>query len=157
VIVTCKQIIRDHGYSNIIKEVQRGGHTYTKVGFPLAGDLGDPPTTSSMSEMITVAAVHEFGAPKRNVPERSFIRTTFDENVEEINERKRIEYKKVLQGKQTVRVGIGRVGEFLTNKIKEKIRLGLQPELKVREGTPLWDTGQLLNTVQHVETENKYE
>ncbi len=155
--MSCKRIIRDHGYKNVIDEVQKGKHTYTKVGFPLAGKLGDPPTTPSMSEMITVAAVHEFGAPKRNIPERSFVRTAFDDNIEEINKRKKIEYQKVLQGKQTVLVAIGRVGELLTNKTKEKIRLGLQPELKVREGTPLWDTGQLLNTIQHVETENKNE
>lgn len=155
--MSCKQVIRDHGYANIIKEVQKGGHTYTKVGFPLSGELGDPPRQSSMTEMITVASVHEFGAPKRGIPERSFIRTAFDENVEEINERKKIEYRKVLEGKQTVWVAIGRVGEFLTNKTKEKIRLGLQPELTSREGTPLWDTGQLINTIQHVESESKDE
>jgi phage gpG-like protein len=141
-----------------MNEVKRVPKIYSKVGYPSVqggGKRGDPPTISSMTEIITVAAVHEFGAPKRNIPERSFIRTAFDDNIEELNKRKTIEYQKVLKGKQSAEIAIGRVGEFLVNETKNKIREGLLPALKYREGTPLWDTGQLINTIQHVETENK--
>lgn len=156
--MSCKQKIIDRGYASTMNEVKRVPKIYSKVGYPSVqggGKRGDPPTISSMTEIITVAAVHEFGAPKRNIPERSFIRTAFDDNIEELNKRKTIEYQKVLKGKQSAEIAIGRVGEFLVNETKNKIREGLLPALKYREGTPLWDTGQLINTIQHVETENK--
>ncbi|MHC1623443.1 MAG: phage virion morphogenesis protein [Candidatus Methanospirareceae archaeon] len=34
-------------------------------------------------EAVNIAAVHEFGSPKRGIPKRSFIRSTFDEKKDE--------------------------------------------------------------------------
>jgi phage gpG-like protein len=153
--MSCRQKIVDHGYTSILKEVRKAPNVYTKVGFPEGGTLGDPKNIPDMTEMIQVAAVHEFGAPKKKIPERSFIRSTFDEYTEDINTFKKQMYQKVLQGKMSAIRAIGLVGEFVLNKTKAKIREGLEPSLKYREGTPLYDTGQLINSLQHVETESK--
>lgn len=36
-------------------------------------------------DVATYAAVHEFGAPRRNIPQRSYLRKTFDEEVENLS------------------------------------------------------------------------
>ncbi len=37
------------------------------------------------ADVATYAAVHEFGAPRRNIPQRSYLRKTFDEEVENLS------------------------------------------------------------------------
>jgi len=37
-------------------------------------------------EEALIGAVHEFGAPKKNIPERSFMRTTFNEEKKKLQE-----------------------------------------------------------------------
>lgn len=48
-------------------------------------------------EVVVYAAVHEFGSPKRNIPERSYLRKTFDEQKEEIERLINAEIEKVLK------------------------------------------------------------
>lgn len=48
-------------------------------------------------EVLVYAAVHEFGSPKRNIPERSYLRKTFDEQKEQIEELIDAEIEKVLR------------------------------------------------------------
>lgn len=47
--------------------------------------------------VLIYAAVHEFGSPKRNIPERSYLRKTFDEQKEEIEKLLDAEIEKVLR------------------------------------------------------------
>ena len=49
------------------------------------------------SEQALIAAVHEFGSPKKNIPERSFLRKTFDEQKEKIEKLIDAEIEKVLR------------------------------------------------------------
>ena len=48
-------------------------------------------------EVLVYAAVHEFGSPKRNIPQRSYLRKTFDEQKEEIEKLIDAEIEKVLK------------------------------------------------------------
>lgn len=48
-------------------------------------------------EVLVYAAVHEFGSPKKNIPERSFLRLGFDKNKEEIERLIDAEIEKVLR------------------------------------------------------------
>jgi|Deesub1362B_J571_1020462.scaffolds.fasta_scaffold00499_29 phage gpG-like protein len=48
-------------------------------------------------EALNYAAVHEFGSPKRNIPERSYLRKTFDEKRNEIEKLIDAEIEKVLR------------------------------------------------------------
>ena len=48
-------------------------------------------------EAVSIAAVHEFGSPKRGIPKRSFIRSTFDEKKDETGKLIESEVDKVLR------------------------------------------------------------
>lgn len=48
-------------------------------------------------DVIVYAAVHEFGSPKQNIPERSYLRKTFDEKKDEIEKIILKEVEKVLK------------------------------------------------------------
>jgi hypothetical protein len=160
----CTQRIVDHGYAAILTELKKADNLYVKVGFPLEGNPGYPskhaigPLTkeeaSTMNKITIIASTHEFGSEKRNIPERSFIRSTFDAEYENLQAFKEREYLRILQGKQTANTAIGRVGEWLTNKTKAFIRNRIPPPLKKatikRKGSsvPLIDTAQMINSIQ---------
>ena len=53
-------------------------------------------------EALNYAAVHEFGAPRKNIPERSYLRKTFDEKKDEIERLIDAEIEKVIR-RHTIR------------------------------------------------------
>lgn len=164
--------IVDLGWDRIRAEIAKMDGAATKVGFPdgaepAEGDRG------SMTEVATIAAVHEFGAPKAYVPERSFLRTAHDDNLQALNALKERLYKKVVDGEMTTGQALEKLGEWMTGKVKKKIRDVMTPPLQratvmrksrslrskkkkraafiTSGGNPLIDTGQMLNSVTHVE------
>ncbi len=162
--------VRDLGWERIQRELKRADGSVTKVGFPLGeepadGELGD------MTEVASVAAIHEFGAPKANIPERSFLRAAHDENLRALAALKKRLYSEIVEGRLTTAEALAQLGEWMTNKTQKKIRDLKQPALapatvraKARTlrgkrkakflaggGNPLIDTGQMLNSVTHVE------
>ena len=164
VSMSIKQHINDNGYSARVNDIAEMNHLFTKVGFPENGELGEATkkgsgheATETMSEIITVAAVHEFGAPARNIPERSFIRTSFDDNFTALQEFKKMQAALVIQGKQSAMTGIRKIGEWLTNKTKARINSNIPPKLadktiaRKHSSRALIDTAQMINSVQHVE------
>ena len=59
---------------------------------------GDAALVGIFAEDVCVyAAVHEFGSPKKNIPQRSYLRKTFDEQKEEIERLIDAEIEKVLR------------------------------------------------------------
>lgn len=51
------------------------------------GILGDPPSGDSELALAEIGAVHEFGAPERNIPERSFIRMPLESRQSQISKK----------------------------------------------------------------------
>lgn len=123
--------------------------------------------------MIELAAIHEFGAPEANIPERSFIRSTFRRERTVLNEKIK---KFVGDGVKAVlargtptnegavraesRKALGKVGQVAVAMVKKTIREKLtegpepqqnKPETIRRKGssTPLVDSGQLINAVTY--------
>jgi len=161
---TIKQKIIDRGWNRIIREVRKADNSYTKVGLPQEGEVKEGTKTGSgnepiiqMSELVTVGAVQEFGAPKKNIPARPFIRTTYDENREKINNLVLNEYEKIVDGSSNVKRSLGLIGEWLKAKTQAKIRAIRTPPnapttiAKKGSSNPLIDTGQMVQSIQHVE------
>jgi len=148
----------DRGWDTFRSSVTKSrGKSFTKVGFPSeASPKGNGPA-KSMLEQVQIAAVHEFGAPKRHVPERSFLRTTHDENREKINKLSDVELDRIFKGESTPEKSLSRIGEFLTAKMKNKIRNRISPALSpvtiAAKGSdvPLIDTAQMIQSITHVE------
>lgn len=157
--MSVSQRIIDHGYDAFIKAHKS---VFTKVGFPEGAKLGRPSkneeaSVTDISELTIIAAVHEFGAPSRNISERSFMRSSLDENIQGLQAFKKEQYILFVQGKITLQQAMSRIGEWAKAKMQEKIRTGeftpLTQQTIDRKGSskPLIDTSLMLNSIQHVE------
>lgn len=139
--------------SDAIKELEKisknmRGPDSVKVGLP-KGSNDYPDGTS----VIMVGAVHEFGSPSRGIPQRSFLRSTVQE---ERRGYARIFKKlsiKIIKGQLTKKQALGIVGLTVQKDVQKKITDIKQPPLKQREGNPLVDTGHLRQSITYEVTE----
>lgn len=110
--------------------------------------------TLSMSEL---GLVHEYGTRDGRVPERSFIRRTFNQNRPELTKVCAEAAKRFIAGEDMERV-LNKLGAWGAAKVKATITEGegVPPPLKQatidRKGSsrPLVDTGQLKNSITWV-------
>ncbi len=124
----------------IAKQMQ--GQGQVKVGLP-KGSNAYPDGTS----VIMVGAVHEFGSPSRNIPERSYLRSTMQSN--------KRKYKKLLSklgrliatGKMDADTALRTLGLKVETDVKGTLTDLKTPALKTREGNPLIDTGHLRQSI----------
>ncbi len=106
-----------------------------------------------------IATVHEFGSADGAIPERSFLRSAFDENREKISKALERELLKIVD--DAVREGstrlvyraLGRVGARVTGMVQAKIRNGpFVPNAPMtiarkKSDKPLIDTGRLRQSI----------
>ena len=110
-------------------------------------------------QLLQIAAVHEFGSPKNKIPERSFIRGTFDNNLDATAQKIKELGEKYMEaaGKgRNIRRTLMELGEWGVNEVKKYItRTGkfvpLRPATIRRKGDdkPLVDSGRLLNSISY--------
>lgn len=145
----------DHGWRQIVQELKEAGYAYSKVGFP---EEGKTPGRHSMSKLIEVAAGNEFGNEK--VPERSFMRTAVDENMERISSLQEEAIRKVSGLQATARSALFELGEEVEEIVRQKVLSGDSswPKLsdftikrKNGDDTMLIETGQMIDSIQHKE------
>jgi phage gpG-like protein len=104
-------------------------------------------------DTVKLAAIHEFGAPSVGVPERSYIRSTYDANKAKYDATLDKVLKGVLIGRFSVYTGLGILGAQMHADVLATIRAHIAPPLKPatirRKGstTPLIDTGQLVASI----------
>lgn len=96
------------------------------------------------------------GAHTVTIPERSFLRSSFDENVSKIQQDMNQQASLVMQGKSTVRRALGIVGIKHVDRVKMKISSNIQPPnsaatiAKKKSTKTLIDTGAMRNSVHYV-------
>lgn len=163
--MSAKVKIIDHGWNEIFSSLDDLDHSFVKVGFPSEGSpssefksltksSGHEPI-STQSELVTIASTHEFGSKKRNIPERPFVSTAYDENISGLAIQKKKAYELILKGR-SLSFALGRLGEWFVSKVKRKITQGPHKDLseitKARKGStrPLIDTGQMRASVQQI-------
>jgi len=150
----------DRGWDKIkkdFKNTERQG--MVKVGVQ-AGSKLKPSAKGSkpkkQADMVLIASVNEFGAPSKNIPARSFLRSTIKENEDRFARITAKEWAKVLAGRSTIRKGLDRIGQDAENKIKRKVITLQKPGLKLatilkkKSKNPLVDTGQLVQSIRYV-------
>lgn len=141
----------DRGWKRIRKQLLDAGGAYTKVGVQ-EGERREDGT-----DLVTVAAINEFGAPGKNIPERSFIRSTTDEQRPKVERIKEGIIRRLVDRGVSLKIELGRLGEFMQGKIQRKIVDLRSPpnaeSTKKRKGSdnPLVDKGQLHQSIRHVE------
>jgi hypothetical protein len=151
-----------------VEVIDRGWNELTRRLFNNAASLVGFPVEKTRDEdaggltNVELAAIHEFGTA--DIPERSIIRAGFDEGQADLERFVGKELGRVVDGSQTVMMGLKRAGEFHLGQLKDRVKNGLQPGLadvtiaarrrrvKLSGGEkPLMDTLQLLNSMEHVE------
>ncbi len=135
--------------TDAIKELEKisnsmKGADSVKVGLP-KGSNDYPDGTS----VIMVGAVHEFGSSSKNIPQRSFLRSTVQEKRRKYKKMFSKLAKKIVNGKLTVKEALNLLGLQVQTDVKEKITDIKEPELKHREGNPLVDTGHLRQSITY--------
>jgi phage gpG-like protein len=150
----------DNGMQAFLKTMRASsGVSYTKVGLPAETEPVSVANghSSTQADLVRIAAIHEFGAPNANIPERSFLRSTYDANVDKLKKIKDEESTRILAGQSTMRKSLGRIGEWMATQIKLKIKSNIPPALsemtiaKKGSDVALIDSGQLIQSITHVE------
>ncbi|MBD1228380.1 hypothetical protein [Xenorhabdus griffiniae] len=121
------------------------------VGVPASKNQRNNETGMSNAE---IAAAHEFGVPG-HIPERSFLRSTVDENKEKAANLLANSIRETLltDGDKTAPFAL--VGGKMAGEVKRKIQAGIDPALNPktieRKGSskPLIDTGQLVQSITY--------
>jgi len=113
--------------------------------------------------MTELAAIHEFGAPQANIPERSFIRRTFVKKQRELSSMTRRLATAWVTRKIELKQALDVLGLWGASKVRDTITqgAGVPPRLEdstiARKGSsrPLVDTGRLVGSIQHDVVMNK--
>lgn len=146
------KIAKDFDYKLINKLRKQLGqdNRVVKVGVPATAEPQPDGTP-----MVLVAAVHEFGSPKNNIPERSFIRSAVNENHDEYVRLNKINFVALIKNKITVEIALSRLGEMAKSHMQQKIRKGdfvplKESTIKAKgSSAPLIDTGNLIQSITY--------
>ena len=140
----------DKGASALAARLHRVAGSRVKVGV-----LQDAPKEAEEGSaggdlsLLEVAALHEFGAPAANIPQRSFIRAGVDENLPEIQRVQHALAVQVFKGDVSLPVALDRLGAKVAALLQNRISRGIAPPNaestveKKGSSKPLVDTGQL--------------
>ena len=106
--------------------------------------------------MVELAAIHEYGAPKAGIPERSFIRRTFNEKQKQLKSVVGKLATDVVEREKSVESALDQLGAWGAAQVKNTITRGKgvpppnAPETVAKKGSsrPLVDTGRLVDAIQ---------
>lgn len=146
----------DRGYKRLVKSLHASASGAIRGGIQGSEAAEDHGGISN----VVLGVIHEYGAPEVGIPERSFLRSTYDERIATYEAALKKGAKDIYAEKTTARVVLGRIGERFVSDVKKKIDGGIAPELQAatiaRKGSskPLIDTGQLKGSItwKHEET-----
>jgi len=100
---------------------------------------------------VQIGTIHEFGSGK--IPQRSFLRSTYDENLPKYKEYFERAYARATKAKKKVDVPLRLVGLKIASDVRRKIDAGIPPpnapSTVKRKGSskPLIDTGALKRSI----------
>lgn len=143
----------DKGWKHIMKVVPALEGAVVSVGV-----IQGKSTNENADDSLTaagLAAVHEFGSEKRNIPERSFLRSTIRENKDRYFEILEKIADNIMVKKKSPKQQLGKLGLLAENDVKKKIVDLKDPPLKAatiaRKGSsnPLIDKGHMKDSITH--------
>lgn len=126
--ITASLVVRDHGmrrFQALVRDLAKSD-PHVKVGV-LEEKGGGEEVEGTGITMAGLAAIHEFGAPDANIPERSFIRASFDQNRDKYRQRLRTYLKAIIAGKMTAKRAFGLLGAEAASDIRQFVRAGVEP------------------------------
>lgn len=146
----------DHGWAAAIRNMKRlGGNKKVQVG--ILGRVGGRLVGhNSGLNRATLMAIHEFGAPAANIPERAPIRRTYDRNLARYAAQLEAGVARILAGGATLDQVLDALGAQMALDVRNAIR-GSQlpppnaPSTIAKKGSaiPLIDYGELITSIGH--------
>lgn len=135
--------------------------TFEKMSgsFVTVGVHSDVPNydNDSSKPVAMIAAVHEFGSNKtpNPIPERSFLRSTYDENFEKISNDMQNYIGDIAKRRMKVEDALGKIGFEMSEKTKNKIKdpsaispPNAESTAKIKKfNNPLFDSGHLMRSI----------
>ena len=144
-------IDKDRGWNRIKREIARVRRRKPHVQVGIFGDEAAEDRGGITN--VQVAAIHEFGLPP--MPERSFLRATFDMKAREIAQLAKNLRWRVFVGTMSNAKALGLLGAFVKGEVQKRMSRGIPPPLDPatirRKGSsvPLIDTGQLRGSINY--------
>lgn len=138
----------DRGMKRIMRELQKAKVSEVVIGL----QQGDK--NAEGADIATYAAYNEYGTSK--IPERSFMRTTFDERANGLQNDLRRQFGMVMDGTKSTFQALSYVGLKHQDQIKEKIVTLKSPPnspatiAKKGSANPLIDTGAMVANVRYI-------
>lgn len=139
----------DHGWKRILSETKSLTRQVIKVGIQ-----SDAPPEPNGADMVTVAAVQEFGSPMHNIPSRPFMRTTADRTSATLPDLIEAQYTDLIAG-STAHKMLVQIGGWYQMQMKVTLLTGPwtpnAPRTIRKKGsdTPLVDTGLLQMSIRY--------
>lgn len=149
---------KDRGLEEILDILKRIRADYPSVK---AGVLASSPEATANRDGVSnvqLALIHEYGAPARNIPERSFVRSTFTlMRAKYVEKVKAYLVKGVYSGKRTYLEFLGLIGLRMAADMKARFTDSSNgwpanaPSTIAAKGSskPLIDTGALRASISH--------
>jgi hypothetical protein len=147
-------------FDELRRKIGSAKHAFIKLGV-LASQGGAAIVDGEMT-LAEIAAIHEFGAPRANIPRRSFLLDTFQEGegLDALQKFLTRIARGILNNQLTVDQALGQLGVWAVSQVKRRIKEHIPPPLKpatIRRKTvdgkegdvPLVDTAQLLNAITY--------
>lgn len=119
----------DKGWSRLVrdmKDIKRKGESYAKAG--VLGSTAPREDGDPLSN-VDIAIVHEFGAPNAGIPERSFIRSTFNRERAKYIQLLRLLAPRIYADQIDATKALGLLGLRMAADMKGAIQGGLSPAL----------------------------
>ncbi len=142
----------DRGQKAMVRRVAAmAGKKAVKIG--LMGKAAQRKESGAVDN-IQVGIFNEFGTSDGRVPERSFLRSTFDEKRPDYERLKEKLAGKIIDGAMEVDQALGLLGLKVQADVRAKIKAHIPPPnapatiAAKKSSTPLVDTGQLVAAIQ---------
>lgn len=138
----------DRGWVHIKRETMKMKNAVARIGV-----LQSAPAYPDGTSQAEVAFHNEFGT--KDIPERSFIRSTADENRARYVGLMKGETNKIIAGKSTVKVSLEKVGMIAQGNVRKKIKTLRTPPnapatIKAKgSSNPLIDTSTMLKSIDY--------
>lgn len=155
-MASSKVIDKDTGWSAFFSRVAKMKGAHAKVGI-LAEGAGAEEEEGSPLTVAQIAGILEFGTEDGHIPERSFVRSTFDEKREEMMAMSAKLVVGIVAGTMDVDRALNILGAFLSAAVKNKVTIdGVPPPnapstiAKKGDDKPLINTSRMINAVTWV-------
>lgn len=141
--------VKDKGFAAAIARITASAKMAVTIG--VHGDAGEEDGTP----LAVIASANEYGTEDGHIPERSFIRSTVDEEMPNLKTIRNRVLVKVVAGQLTPRQAISLIGAYLQGKIQEKIASGVPPPnapatiAAKGSSTTLIDTGRMRQAITY--------